>query len=310
MHVRCTRSYLVFGVLLSLTMGLALGRTYAATYDVTAQVAAPLPTSVVPDIVSPGDGVTQTSNLVVITGTCPVVDPALIVILVRNNQTIGSGLCEASGTFNILVGLVLGENIIFPKFMTVTGQLSGFGEPLRLYYVPAESESSANKLIANPKDLSTSLYVHFDYDFVQVSSGAKTNLQVTVGGGVAPYRLVVHWGDGLYKDYTYDAPGVYTVSHTYGSLSYGQTKMRLILTDKNGQQQKQERALFSLEKQNLVSSVSQRQRRATWHAWILGVTSLLLLLALRHRRGLRTTTPLHANARVAKTKKRVKRSRR
>ncbi len=260
---------------------------WADSLDVSAQVEATLP-NVVPDITTPGDNSVQVSDAVVISGTCPVVVPSLVVVLVRDNQTIGTGVCESTGTFRILVGLVLGENVIYPRFMTVTGQISGYGDPIHLTYrpkqvlTPADTTSNATQVPGASKN---GLAIDFSYDFVQAISHTKTNLQVNIRGGKPPYRLIVQWGDGFTKEYTFNEPGLQTITHIYAALAEGQSKILLTLIDANGFSIKSERALLTSEKlppQQLTAESSGR-----WLSVILAVAlgaGALVVPALVHSR--------------------------
>jgi hypothetical protein len=110
-------------------------RVFAASYDVTAKVSAPMPTQL-PVIASPNTNSEQQLPSVFVTGVCEVVVPQVVVLLVRGGETIGSGNCLPDGTFSILVGLVLGQNIIYPQYITITDDKSTLGAPIIVVYAP------------------------------------------------------------------------------------------------------------------------------------------------------------------------------
>ena len=227
---------------------------HAATYDVTAQVNAPMPPTV-PVVVTPDDNSTQVVPNIFVTGQCTIVVPSLIVVLVRDNITIGSGPCLPNGTFSILVGLVLGTNVIYPKFVNITGQVSSFGAPLTLLYNPPQTTRPNNpNTTPTPQD-AASLQVIFNYDFVTYDIDVPTQLQYSVAGGTKPYTVIINWADGtqITQKVTDSAPQ--TIKHQYRKI-LPPSSMTLSVLDSRGQKVVQSRALVSFRKGVYVPAAS------------------------------------------------------
>jgi hypothetical protein len=86
---------LVFGVCLILA-----GRSaFADDYIVNAKVAAPMPT-IAAEITSPLSDTTVSDKKIIISGICPIVSPAVVVVLYNSTSLLGSAGCSADGQFS------------------------------------------------------------------------------------------------------------------------------------------------------------------------------------------------------------------
>jgi len=243
----------IFVLLFLPFFALPIGNMLAASLDISAQVNAPLPPNgELPIVQTPGDNTTQTVQNIFITGQCIVIDPTLIVVLLRDNQTIGTGPCLQDGTFRILVGLVKGVNIIYPKFMTITGQSSGFGQPLRLTLdIPDQpsdtplKQDGATKNPATPQ--SEGLKLIFNYDFVSYSDTTPTQVEYQVLGGYKPYVVTINWGDGTQTTAKISSNDAQTAKHQYDTV-LPPAAVIVTAVDATGQKVIQSRALFSFKK--------------------------------------------------------------
>ncbi len=210
----------LLGIFISVLVMIAPVRAFADTYSVTAKVPAPLPPTF-PIVVGP-TVTEQLSSGVYITGTCAVIVPSLVVLLVRNAQTIGSGNCLPSGTFSIFVGLVLGTNTIYPQFLTITGEKSGFGDPITLEYKQAATEQVSTPQQQTPgittSDGSSALGLLFDYDIVTYNDLVTTDLEYSISGGLPPYTVTVSWGDEAQSVYRVPVAGRQSISHRYKKI--------------------------------------------------------------------------------------------
>lgn len=255
---------------------------YADQYNVTATVPAPLPTTV--PIVTGPTNTQQETNSVFISGSCEVIVPSLIVVLVRDAQTVGTGSCLPTGTFRILVGLVLGANTIYAKHVTITGDSSGFGDPITLVYAPKEDVRSTDQgsVVVPPAD-STSpqpqaydpLGLLFDYDIVTYDIDKPLTVSYSLSGGKAPYDVVISWGDNTQNNYSVSAPGKYDVTHQYKTI-LPPAQISVQVTDAEGKKMYQSRALVSYRRGIYVPPAQPEQvkNRDWFGAWLTAVGTM------------------------------------
>ena len=262
---------------------------YAETVDVTAKVMAPLPLDL-PIVLTPGNHTTQATDTVLITGKCPIVTPSLIVVLTRDDTSIGSGACDGLGIFRISVGLVLGINTIYSKFMTITGESSGVGEPFTITYAvnrattPKKTQNSVGSTLPTPIRAAAGqgLKLVFDYDVVTVKTKESTNFKFTILGGTGPYKVTVDWGDSTFRDYLFDTPGVKDVMHTYDKIFNRPMHIAITLTDSLGGNVKQERAVVSFEKPTDFATDSHNRQVRVAAMWAGTAVVSLAAVAVAH----------------------------
>ncbi|HPW48040.1 MAG TPA: hypothetical protein PLJ97_01745 [Candidatus Saccharibacteria bacterium] len=232
-----------FGVLLILVQR----STIADSFVVTAKIPAPMPSkppviTVVNNKTAPPHGelkIVETPN-VVISGNCPVIVPSIMVGIFRDNQLISSGGCSTNGEFNVATNLVRGENVLIPKIITITGDIGPAGDPLKLTLVlgistaSTTNTSSGEVRSANINSFATTKFAVFsDSPFITYGLNKQLTWQLTIAGGVAPYKVSVNWGDGQKSTYFYKTNGVKKLHYTYGlSKTY---LVKLTATDKQGE---------------------------------------------------------------------------
>jgi hypothetical protein len=201
-----------------------LNRASAIDYEVSATVPAVLPPGS-PQIETPDpETVFSTSDQVEVSGSCTVVIPALIVILMRAGEPIGSGVCQGDGSFRIPITMVLGENIISVKYKTITGEDGPPGQTLYLYYRPSVSSpatpggslpgGSGGTGATSLVDAGTPLTIK-TVDFVPFALNEKLLLHAEIKGGTPPYSLKIDWGDGSVETFAVGAEGIQNLSHIY-----------------------------------------------------------------------------------------------
>ncbi len=274
-------------IIVVLFMTLLPMKTFADSYNVTAVVHAPLPADL--PIVSGPTNTNQENSGVYVSGTCTVIVPTIIVVLVRDSQTIGSGNCSADGKFSIFVGLVLGTNTIYPKFLTVTGLSSGYGVPISITYelkkLPAKEQPKSNEADTPNGE---ALVVNFDYDFVSYDNHALTKLKYTVQGGKAPYDVVISWGDNSQKKYQAKASGEQNIEHKYKKI-LPPSQITIQVTDARGIKTIQSRALVSFRGGAYIPPAPpvQDDQRNWLPVWFIGVGSFSAILLLRHYQHIR-----------------------
>lgn len=199
-----------------------LNRASALDYEVSVAVMATLPPGS-PVIETPDPETTFTdSDQVIVSGSCTVVIPALVVILLRDGEPIGSGVCQGDGTFHIPITMVLGENIINVMYKTITGEDGPPGTTMVLYYrpkaVPGGGSTSTGGSGGGTPGQPTADYEPLTIktvDFVPFALNEKLILSATVRGGKPPYTLKIDWGDGSVESFVVNAAGVQELSHSY-----------------------------------------------------------------------------------------------
>lgn len=239
---------------------LPVGRALAETIDVSATVEAELPPDL-PVITTPTN-TTVDGPTVEITGTCIVIVPHLIVVLMREGQTIGSGFCSDQGTFQITVPLVLGMNIIQVKFMTITGQSGGYGTPITVTYAPPPEAPITETETEAPADESTGpLSIDFNYDFVTYTINEETSLQVRVSGGKPPYKVFIGWGDNSSTNLEVKDADTFIIRHLYRSINLDSKKVVIRVTDSAETVAEVERALVTFQKQTGDAATNTPQKK-------------------------------------------------
>jgi hypothetical protein len=212
----------------------------AADYLVTASVPGTTITSAA-IITNPADGSTVQSTQATIHGTCQVVNTGTVVTLVRGSTMIGSGLCQADSTFDILVSLNLGDNAIFPEVETGTGVPGPDGQVVHVYYVlppepvaptpmptptqPVTQGSGASVASGNMAGVSllqiqpqSSLGGPGD-TFVEYPAGHTAEITFILLHGTSPFTIVTDWGDGHIETIQQASAGVrITLRHVYETV--------------------------------------------------------------------------------------------
>ena len=172
----------------------------AATIHTTAKVQAPALTD--PAVItSPADGTTVSSAPITVSGTCPADS---YVKLFRNNLFSGVATCD-SGTFSIQTDLFVGVNKLEAQDYNVTDDPGPAGTPIFVTYTPPSpppgttptpqpgGSNSGHEAAGNP------LLLNATYKYQVFQVGAEVRWDVGISGGVAPYVVLVDWGDGTAK---------------------------------------------------------------------------------------------------------------
>lgn len=283
----------------------------AASYDVTAKVSAPMPTQL-PVIASPNTNSVQQLPSVFVTGACEVIVPQVVVLLVRAGETIGSGNCLPDGTFSILVGLVLGQNIIYPQYITITEDKSTLGAPIVVEYAPPVQPTvpKTNEEVAPLPVQTDGLRLTFNYDFVTYSDLQKTKVTYGIEGGVGPYEVVISWGDDTQTTRTIKAAGEQTVEHAYKQQLPPEAKLTIRVMDAKQQSVVQTRALVSFRGGVYTPPAAPvLQENKNWLlVWFVGVLCFGAILHLRHigHAPTKAHRSYHKRTKVAAKKKRKK----
>lgn len=209
---------LLFGVVL-----LFLHKSASAdSYVVSATVPAPIPT-ISAEIVSPLDGSISTSNNVVIKGTCPIVNPAIVVEIYRNGDFLGSAGCSNTGEFSGTFFLLYGQNIFTPKIITITNDYGPVGTGKTITYPAPSMSQSAGTQTANttaptdtsPQAVTNQFQIKTETPFVVFKPNESFVWKVAIQGGTSPYTILVDWGDGTKASYAASTTGEQNLEHIF-----------------------------------------------------------------------------------------------
>ncbi len=206
----------------------------AADLVVTAKIPAPMPAGA-PVIVSPTDNTTINSKDLVVSGTCPVITPAIIVALYDNDVLIGSDQCSVDGTFSIPVTLGFGTHKLIATVVTITDDIGASSQPVTVIYPepvtatttkPGGSPISSNGFSFGPpvRIVASDIYVTLEPNGNAVWHGRFAD-------GTMPYTVRIDWGDGNVSTYNNVDQAEQVYSHDYKSIhTY---KMIIQVTDAN-----------------------------------------------------------------------------
>ena len=198
---------------------LLMQRTVGAdSYVVSASVQAPIPT-VPAKITSPDDQFTTTSANIVISGTCPIIMPAIVVEIFRNDTFIGSAGCSAMGEFSGTFNVGYGSNILVPKIITITNDYGPEGTPITVIYpapiVPVVSTTKKAIVLSKESATPPAFQVLSSTPFLVFKQNESFVWKVDVRGGVSPYSILVDWGDGTKTTYAASSSGEQKLEHIF-----------------------------------------------------------------------------------------------
>lgn len=207
---------IVFGVALA-----GISNTVSAeSYVVSARIAAPIPGTSA-QITNPIDSSQIDSANIVISGTCPVITPAIIVTIYNNGSYIGSAGCSAAGVFSGSFSLTYGANVLIPKIVTITNDAGPEGSAITVNYPqPASPPTSTPTRPSTPAQspsapTSPVLSVKTDAPFLLIKPNQSLVWTVVISGGESPYTITVDWGDGNKKTYAATTAGEQNLEHIY-----------------------------------------------------------------------------------------------
>lgn len=200
-------------------------QTSADSYGINATVPSPVLDQPAV-IISPTDGSVVHDSQLTVSGTCQVTVDGTIVSLERDSVLLGSSMCASNGTFVVSVTLIEGRNNIVPKVMTTTNVAGPDGQSVDISYEPIVSGFGSDEGVggainagaARPArgESSQSLLVTSNQPMATYAEDGVTVLRLTVENGVAPYSVVIDWGDGHVDNaYTLKKAGMVQFRHIY-----------------------------------------------------------------------------------------------
>lgn len=189
----------------------------ADTYTVTATVPAPMPAGV-PEITSPTDGMTISGDSVNVSGTCPVITPAIIVAIYRDSTLIGSTECRADGAFFVAVPLAYGANVLTATVVTITGGIGGTSAPVTVTHPQPVIPTIGGQSVGQLADMALPIHITSPDKFVLLGPDGSAAWHGSISGGTPPYAVSIEWGDGETDKHTITDHAERLYTHRYGTL--------------------------------------------------------------------------------------------
>jgi hypothetical protein len=306
----------LFMLMLAPILMLALVSDLQAHADDTITVSATVPANIPsgnPTIDSPLDGVTLSAANVTVSGTCPVITPAIIIAIYDNGTLTSSVQCQVDGTYSVSTPLIYGLNSLVATVKTVTNGTGGSSSPpvkVTRPTPPAPSPSPSSHP-SSPKPpvsgdqitpsvielLPTIVRVEPSEAFFVVTTKGSTTWQGKFEGGSAPYQVKMDWGDGSSDTHTVADASVQSFSHTYKSVS--SYNITITATDSKGATTTLHSVSVSLQLSTGtqgagdthvtgVPPVVEFAQKYMWQIYIGSLSGLVFLWWLEHGRHLLT----------------------
>lgn len=196
----------------------ALGHATADSFSVGATVRAPIPSS--PAIIStPSDGDVVASDSQVVTGSCPIITPQVIVAVMLDNVNVGSAICDSANDFSLPLRLAPGAHAISAQVYTITGDAGPASSPVHVTY-SAAAHAAVGSVTSQPNGAVTTanpLAITPQGSTLWLGNDRSVVWTGTIAGGSLPYRVLVDWGDGSYQTVTLTSTTA-SFDHTYATL--------------------------------------------------------------------------------------------
>jgi hypothetical protein len=202
---------------------------HAIDYEVTAIVPAPLPAGPA-TITNLKNGDTVYGPTIHISGVCPIISPAIIVVAYDNGTTLlGSQTCTSGGTFDLAVSLgTVGTHSITTTIMNFTGQVGASSPPLSISYIfgvvstiTKTTTSKQTILSTTPASQPTEIIdwplITANSPFVIYAPGKDITWSGSFTRGRPPYAVSISWGDSSNQTGKNVIPGAQTFSHLYNT---------------------------------------------------------------------------------------------
>lgn len=179
------------------------------------------PPTVAATITKPTNGQTFTQATISVEGTCTV---DTVVELYKNGVFAGSTPCQANGTYQLNVDLLVGANSLIAKIKDNLGQYGPDSNTVNVLY-----DTASNPL---PPAVSQ-LLLTIDGDYRGSFPGEVVTIRPGILGGTPPYALKIDWGDGTEQIIARQGAGSFDVTHIYKTA--GTKIIKLKATDNAGQ---------------------------------------------------------------------------
>lgn len=195
---------------------LALVGQYAGASDlvVTAAVNAEVPDEA-PTITSPTNNAVINTSQVTVSGTCPVVTPAVIIAIYEKDTLIGSSTCDDNGTFSVDITRAIGRHVIVATVITATNQVGESSQPVAIIIRPHPPLTGSETISPSYQTLTQAIVVNARDIFLVQKFDGSVAWHGSFSGGKPPYSVVVYWGDGKKDTYTVKDSAEQVFEHRY-----------------------------------------------------------------------------------------------
>lgn len=309
------------------------GHFVAATdYEVSAKVPA-IPPMTPPVILQPNQGSTVSSGDVIVGGTCPIAEPAVIVALYDGDVFKGSVQCDSDGKFALPVSFVEGVHNIVAKVVSITGDQGGTSVVTQFTFKKSTAVADAAKVppsvggtaSVNGAPIVMPVIIVPKNVFSTLNGENATTWLGAFLGGALPYKITVDWGDGRVETFNVSDHEEQAYSHRYSQA--GDYVITITVVDANGTVSSlksvavtfktgygslfETRALLFDPRAEYPASLFVFLQNYILQIYILCVSSLIFLWYMEHGRkvsfsSIRTTRVYGARKRVHSSKRRNK----
>ncbi len=214
----------------------ALTLTYNGSMDISGVVAGPPPTTPA-TITSPTNGQVVHDTPIAISGTC---GPNLVVKIWRNDVFAGSTICNNSGSFQLLVSLLEGQNILRARNYDFADQPGPDSSDVTVIYQKNTGNGGySNSQIGSRPTSRDAQQQLATMQFIMTTSTGVKGVRLTDNlewefeliNGSPPYALLIKWGDGQQDLKSISSSGKITLQHAYQQA--GTFTVELKATDKD-----------------------------------------------------------------------------
>jgi len=223
---------LVLAGLFMAGLTLAARATADSLIHVYASKPAPIPTDA-PVITDPLNGTIVTKPTIPVSGTCPIIDPSVIIALLDNGTQVGSTPCASDGSFTLSMQVTTGEHTLVARVYTITGDAGQDSTPVHIttHIPPIIGGLSAGTSGGGDQPGEPALTLTIDEPFIIFSPIKDALWSGTITGGTLPYHVHIDWGDGHSNDYTIAHQGHQQFTHHYSSMTPHIIHFHLLDTD-------------------------------------------------------------------------------
>jgi len=177
-------------------------RAAADEFGVSAMVNVPVPTSP-PIINSPETATTIKNNSLLVTGSCPLVTPQVVITVSVDSQLAGTAACDSNNDFSVPISMSAGVHKIIASVLTMSGQQGPTSNPVIVTGLATASSPSVSITANQP-------FIYADSKTVTWTGSLSATNQ-------GDEHVHIDWGDGNTSDYAV-SPGTASFAHTYTSL--------------------------------------------------------------------------------------------
>jgi len=200
-------SYRALAVILTLSglfiVGLNIASHVAAdTFGVSAMVGVPVPSSA-PSISTPASGTAIAGPGILVTGSCPLVTPQVVIEVSVDGNPAGTSACDSNNDFTVSISMTPGQHMVAARSLTMSNQKGPSSHPI---------------IVTTSADLSSVVPITANSPFIY-AAGRTITWAGLIGAVNDANNHYVHidWGDNSQSNYV-EKTGAQSFSHTYATL--------------------------------------------------------------------------------------------